>query len=102
MRCVSGLALLVSLGVVSLGVAPAEANCLSAWEIQDAIAQGRAIEPRAAISAARRALPGADVMRGGLCRDSGALVYQVLMLRKDGRLVHVTIDAPSGKVIGDQ
>ncbi len=87
-----------------LGAAPAEAAagpeiCLSPGEIQEAIAQGQVIEPRAALLVARRLVPGADVMRGRLCREDNALIYQVLVLRKDGRLVHVTIDAPSGRII---
>jgi|SRR5215210_1040000 uncharacterized membrane protein YkoI len=97
---VSGLALLGYLGAAPAEAAAGPETCLSPGEIQEAIAQGRVVEPRAAILVARRLVPGADVMRGGLCRDGSALIYQVLVLRKDGRLVHVTIDAPSGKVIG--
>ena len=84
----------------SLGVMPVQANCLAAWEIQETLAQGKAIEPRKAISIAREQVSGADVMRGGLCRNGDTLIYQVLMLRKDGRVVSVTIDASSGKVVG--
>jgi uncharacterized membrane protein YkoI len=35
-----------------------------------------------------------------LCRNGDTLIYQVLMLRKDGKVVSVTIDASSGKVVG--
>jgi len=101
---VGGVALLGSVGSACAapepGATPGPGACLSPGEIQDAVSQGRAIEPRTAVQAARRQVPGADVMRGGLCRNGDALVYQVMVLRKDGRLVYVTIDAPSGKVVG--
>ncbi len=93
---VSGLALL---GYIGAAGAAGPETCLSPGEIQEAVAQGRVVEPRAAILVARRLVPGADVMRGGLCRNGDALIYQILVLGKDGRVVHVTIDAPSGKVI---
>ena len=38
-------------------------------------------------------------MRGGLCRQGEALMYRILTLRKDGRLVQVVIDGPSGRVL---
>jgi hypothetical protein len=94
-----GLALLVALlGRPADAVAEGEV-CFSPWEIQEAVAQGKVIEPKAALLAARRAAPDADVMRGRLCRFGGALVYHILVLRKDGRLIQMTIDAPSGKVM---
>ena len=85
-----------------LGVAPAEARCLSGWEIPEAIAQGRAVEPTVAVLAARRVVTEGDLLRGRLCQDGAGLIYEILILRKDGRLVHVTINASSGKVIDNR
>ena len=93
---------LLGLGVALLGflgVAPAEANCLSGWEIPEAITQGRAVEPTVAVLAARRLVPAGEVLRGRLCQEGAGLVYHILVLRKDGRFVTVTSDASSGKVI---
>ena len=92
-------ALVIGFAGVPVDAAADPQACFSPWEIQEAIAQGKAIEPKAALQVARRLAPGADVMRGRLCRAGGALVYQILVLRKDGRLIQVTIDAPSGKVL---
>ncbi len=92
-----GLALLAYYSVTPAAGAP-EA-CLGAGDLHEAIAQRRVIEPKAALATARQLAPGAEVMRGGLCRQGEALIYQILILRKDGRLVHVTIDGPSGKVL---
>jgi uncharacterized membrane protein YkoI len=38
------------------------------------------------------------VLRAALCRDGEAFVYRIMALRKDGRVVQVTVDAPSGRV----
>jgi uncharacterized membrane protein YkoI len=40
----------------------------------------------------------ADVVRAVLCRQEDRLVYLVMALRDDGRLVRITVDAASGKV----
>jgi len=93
------LALLVCVSLTPAEPAAEPEICLSAGEVQDAIAQGKVIEPKAALHTVRQLAPGADVMRGGLCRRGEALTYRILALRKDGRLVHVTIDGPSGKVL---
>ena len=93
------LALLVCVILTPAEPASEPEICLSAGEVQDAIAQGKVIEPKAAIRMARELAPGADIMRGGLCRRGEALTYRILALRKDGRLVHVTIDGPSGKLL---
>ena len=96
--------LIVGLGVsaglrVTLVAAAAPTACLGADEIHEAVAQRRVIEPKTAVLTARQLLPGADVMRGGLCREGGTLIYRFLVLRKDGRFIQVTIEGPSGKVL---
>jgi len=94
----AGLVLLASLSLARSAVGAPE-TCLGADEIHEAVAQRQVIEPKAAILIAHQLVPGADVMRGGLCCQGEALIYRILVLRKDGRLVHVTIDGPSGKVL---
>jgi hypothetical protein len=51
---------------------------------------------------ARQQVPNADVVRANLCRNQNALVYVIVALRPDGRIVHVTIDGPSGRVASVQ
>ena len=94
-----GAVLLVCLSLTPAGTAAEPESCLAAGDVQEIIAQGKVIEPKAAILRARQLVPGADVMRGGLCRQGEALIYRILVLRKDGRLVHVTIDDPSGRAL---
>ena len=96
--------LIVGLGVsvglrTTLVAAAAPTACLGAEETHRAVAQRRVIEPKTAVLTARQLIPGADVMRGGLCREGETLVYRFLVLRKDGRFIQVTIEGPSGKVL---
>ena len=72
--------------------------CMSPREMRDAVAAHRLIAPALAVGAARRAVPGADLLRVTLCGEGGAFIYVISVLRKDGRVVHVVIDGPTGKV----
>ncbi len=75
-----------------------ETACLSSGDATEAVTTHKVVPPGRAIVLARRAVPNADVLRAALCRDPEALVYRITVLRPDGRLVRVTVDAPSGKV----
>ena len=54
-----------------------------------------AISPSKAKSIARRAVPGAEVV--DISRKGSR--YKVRMIRKDGRVVDIVIDATSGRVL---
>ncbi len=72
--------------------------CLSPGETHEAVATREVVPPTQAIVTARRAAPNADLLRAALCHESEGLAYRIVLLRKDGRLVRVTLDAPSGRV----
>ncbi len=72
--------------------------CLSPREMRDAVAANRLVAPALAVGTARRAVPGADLLRVTLCGEGGAFIYVISVLRKDGRVVHVVIDGPTGKL----
>lgn len=76
--------------------------CFSQREMKDAVSNNRLIAPAQAVDAARRAVPGADMLRAMLCSDGDVYLYVISVLRKDGRVVHVVVDAPSGKVAAVQ
>ena len=76
--------------------------CLSPRDMRDIVSGNRVVAPALAIGAARRAVPGADMLRATLCRDGDIFVYVISVLRKDGRVVHVVIDGPTGKVASMQ
>ena len=73
-------------------------DCLREGEMADAVSSEQVVRPVVALRAARRAAPGADVVRARLCRANGKLVYVIVALRQDGRFVHVTVDGASGKI----
>ncbi|WP_210485637.1 PepSY domain-containing protein [Microvirga antarctica] len=87
-----------------MGVAHAQSaasalgNCLAPRAVQEAVAGKGVVTPASAVITARRQVPNADVVRANLCRSDDALVYIIMALQKDGRVVQVTIDGPSGKV----
>ncbi len=97
-----GVALLGFLGTArSQGPIVAQ-PCLSQRDMRDIVTTNRVVAPALAIGAARRAVPGADMLRATLCRDGDIFVYVISVLRKDGRVVHVVIDGPTGKVASMQ
>lgn len=73
-------------------------NCLPPREMQEAVASKGIVAPAAAVMTARRQVPNADVVRANLCRSSDSLVYVIMALQKDGRIVQVMIDGSSGRV----
>jgi uncharacterized membrane protein YkoI len=99
MRCLlAGVALLGFLTTARAASPIVAQPCLSAREMQDSVAANRVVAPAAAVAATRRAVPGADLLRVTLCRDGDAYIYVISVLRKDGRVVHVVVDGPSGRV----
>lgn len=79
-------------------VSAALSDCLPPRQMREAVASKGVIAPASAIMTARRQVPDAEVVRANLCRSSNALVYVIMALQKDGRIVQVTIDGPSGRV----
>jgi uncharacterized membrane protein YkoI len=79
-------------------VSSALQNCLPPREMQEAVASNGIVTPASAVMTARRQVPNADVVRANLCRNSDSLVYVILALQKDGRIVQVMIDGSSGRV----
>lgn len=75
-----------------------EDECLSSGDMQEAVTTHQVVAPATAIVRARRAVPGAEVLRAALCRGPSALVYRITVLRTDGRLVRITVDGSSGTV----
>ncbi len=73
--------------------------CLSPPETHQALIDQKLIAPfRAMIEAARRGAGDAIAIK--LCRSGGAMVYDVMVLRHDGHVVHLTVDATNGATVG--
>jgi uncharacterized membrane protein YkoI len=80
------------------GAATPPTNCVPQREMLEIVSGKRVVTPASAIMTARREVPNADVLRANLCRSDESLIYVIVALRKDGRVVEVRIDAPSGNV----
>jgi uncharacterized membrane protein YkoI len=76
----------------------AEQPCLSAGDAVEIITAHEVVPPSEALLHVRRAVPDSEILRASLCRETDKLVYRILVLTKEGRVVRVTVDAPSGKV----
>lgn len=97
-----GVALLGSLSTARAEGPIVAQPCLSAREMRDMAGTDRVVSPALAIGAARRVVPGADILRAAVCRDRDIFIYLITVLRKDGRVVHVIVDGPTGKVAAVQ
>ncbi len=89
-----GLALAAAFLAAS-GSATAGAACLDGAAQRAAIAAGQVVRP----AEARRAA-GGDLLELALCDENGRLVYIATVLRPDGAVSRVVIDARTGAVIG--
>jgi len=99
-RVLGILALAIWMPAAALAADPPEQEraCLSYGDTAEVVASRKVIAPAEAIVAARHAVPDGDILRASLCRKSDALVYRLTAIRHDGRVLRVTVDAPSGKV----
>jgi hypothetical protein len=72
--------------------------CLSPAETREAVKAHKLLEPFAALKAAA-AQRKAEALSARLCHNGDDFFYEITLLHRDGRLVHVGIDADSGKLI---
>lgn len=73
--------------------------CFSAAETRDKILTQELFEPFHAMRSEAGRLQ-AEAIGVKLCRLSEELVYELSLLRRDGHVVHVLIDAKTGRAIG--
>ena len=78
--------------------AAAKPVCLNAAETREEIKSRHLIEPFAALkfAAAQRK---AEALSARLCHTGDDFYYEITMLHRDGRLVHVEMEATTGKVV---
>ena len=71
--------------------------CLNAAETREMVKSRRLLEPFAALkfAAAQRK---AEALSARLCRAGDDFVYEITLLHRDGRLVHVEMEAATGKI----
>ena len=91
---------------VSFCVQPALAegkvrSCLPPDETREAIVENALIRPIVALRSASLQF-GAEALGAKLCRWGADFVYEIALLRKDGRVVHAFINAATGDSIGSR
>jgi hypothetical protein len=78
--------------------AAAKPVCLNAAETREMVKSRRLLEPFAALkfAAAQRK---AEALSARLCRSGDDFVYEITLLHRDGRLMHVEMEAATGKFV---
>jgi uncharacterized membrane protein YkoI len=73
--------------------------CLSTGETREEIKSHHLLEPFVALKSAEKAVGKAEALSAKLCRTGEEYVYEIALLHRDGRLVHVVMSAVTGKVV---
>ncbi len=73
--------------------------CLPPSETREEIKTHRLLEPYTVLKSAATQFK-AEALSAKLCRNGDELVYEIALLHRDGRLVHVVTNAATGKLIG--
>jgi hypothetical protein len=71
--------------------------CLSAAETREMVKSHRLLEPFAALKFAG-AQRKAEALSARLCRTGDDFIYEITLLHRDGRLMHVEMEAATGKI----
>jgi hypothetical protein len=77
---------------------PSKRSCLSQAETRETVVARKLFAPYLALRAASARAHG-ETIGVRLCRLAEVLVYDVTVLRRDGRVVKVIIDAASGRIL---
>ncbi len=85
-------------GEAEIHVAPRN-GCLPPSETREEIKTHRLLEPYTVLKSAAAQFK-AEALSAKLCRNGDELVYEIALLHRDGRLVHVVTNAATGKLIG--
>ena len=72
--------------------------CLSASQAREKIAADKLAEPFP-LMRGQAAEHRAEAIGVRLCQGASGLVYEIELLRKDGRLIHTILDAATGKPV---
>lgn len=90
---------LAGVGTLAPGAAVAE-GCLSSKETRSAVENGKAVSLSKMVKRIQKATGGEILPTPQLCNNGGRLVYLVKVLRADGSVETLTVDADSGNISG--
>ena len=75
-------------------------QCFSTAQTREKIEALKLADPFASMRAAREQTKG-EPLSARLCRNGSAFVYEISVVRPDGRIVRILFDATTGKAQGD-
>jgi len=75
--------------------------CLNPAETREALSRNKFADPAAALRSAA-AVAHADPLRSRLCRFKDDYVYEITLLRRDGKVMRVLIRADDGSLVDDR
>ena len=73
-------------------------QCLNAADAREVLARNKFTDPAAALRSAA-AVAHADPLRSKLCRWNDDYVYEITLLRRDGKVMTVFIKAEDGSLV---
>lgn len=73
-------------------------QCLNAADAREVLAKNKFTDPAAALRSAA-AVAHADPLRSRLCRWNDDYVYEITLLRRDGKVMTVFIKAEDGSLV---
>jgi len=79
-------------------VAAAKPVCLNAADTRDEVKAHKLLEPYTALKYAAQQRK-AEALSARLCVSGDDFVYEITLLHRDGRLIHVQVDAGTGKPV---
>jgi uncharacterized membrane protein YkoI len=95
--------LIVALGMAlaaSGSAGAAAADCLSPNQARAAAQQGQ-VQPMSSLIGSIRAAAGGEILPPAqLCQSGGRYVYVVNVLKPNGQVRRITVDAASGNIVG--
>jgi uncharacterized membrane protein YkoI len=102
-RAAASCAVMASASALAAEAEPPHATtpksvCLNAAETREEIKTRHLIEPFAALKFAG-AQRKAEALSARLCHTGEDFIYEITLLHRDGRLVHVEMEATTGKMI---
>ena len=96
---------LVCVLLAASGALGAEATprpvCMTTAETREEIAAHHLLEPFAILKSAA-AIAKAEALSAKLCRSGEEYVYEIALLHRDGRLVHLVMNAATGKIVNSR
>ena len=73
-------------------------QCLNPAEAREAVARNKFTDPAAALRSAA-AIAHADPLRSRLCRWNEDYVYEITLLRRDGKVMNIFLKAEDGSLV---